>query len=220
MIEGLYIVPSTGVVAHRLQSPVDQPYLDINVVDEVSLRAIVVLENEGRALLEGAICPGDNDSLDFQVLARTSGLYYRARQRPRLIRVCLDLRRLFTLGEYLRLLRVCGRADIILVLRILRRGRGSENISEHERSNGNAHEKSALHTHPLCLLWSTVFYTREQGLRYLNKVTRRIAWWLCNPDLCPCHRHARHFPTNKSATFAALPTANHKGWPHRLSHRP
>jgi hypothetical protein len=74
--------------------------------------------------------------------------------------------------------------------------------------------------HPLCLLWSTVFYTREQDLRYLNKVTRRIAWWLCNPDLCPCHRHARHFPPNKSATFAALPTANHKGWPHRLSHRP
>ena len=25
--------------------------------------------------------------------------------------------------------------------------------------------------HPLCLLWSTVFYTREQGLRYLKKAT-------------------------------------------------
>jgi hypothetical protein len=139
---------STGVVAHRLQSPVDQLYLDIDVVDEVSLCAIVVLENEGRALLEGAICPGDNDSLDFQVLARTTGLYFRARQRPRLIHVCLDLRRLFTLGEYLILLRVCGPAALILVCRILRCGRRSENISDHERSKRNAHEKPALHTPP------------------------------------------------------------------------
>jgi hypothetical protein len=67
--------------------------------------------------------------------------------------------------------------------------------------------------HPLCLLWSTVFYTREQCLRYLNKATTKIAWWPCNPDLCPCHRHVRHFPPNKSASFAALPTANHEGWP-------
>jgi hypothetical protein len=27
--------------------------------------------------------------------------------------------------------------------------------------------------HPLCLLWSTVFYTPEQGLRYLKKTTPR-----------------------------------------------
>jgi hypothetical protein len=106
------------------------------------------LENEGRALLEGTICPGDNDNLDFRVPARATGFYFRACQRPRLPRVCLDLRRLFTVSKYLRLLRVCGRVVRILVIRILRCGSRSENKSEHERSNRNAHERSALHTPP------------------------------------------------------------------------
>jgi hypothetical protein len=105
------------------------------------------LENEGRALLEGAICPGDSDNLDLRVPARATGFYFRARQRPRLTHVCLRLRRLFTLSKYLRLLSICGRTARIFVC-LLRPGRKGENKSQHERSNRNAHEKSALHTPP------------------------------------------------------------------------
>ena len=119
-VEGYNVPVSTGVVAHHLQSPLNHFYLDIDVVDEVSLRAIVVLENEGCALLEGAIRPGDCDGLDFRVRGRAEGLYLRAHQRSRLLRVCLRLRRLFTLGKYLRLLSVCGRTARILVGRLLR----------------------------------------------------------------------------------------------------
>jgi hypothetical protein len=74
------------------------------------------LEDEGRALLEGAICPGDYDGLDLRIPACAESLYHRARQRPRLLSVCLRLRRLlFTVSKHQRLLGVCGRGAIILV---------------------------------------------------------------------------------------------------------
>jgi hypothetical protein len=116
-VERHYVPVSTSVVAHLLQSSVNHFYLDIDVVDEVSLRAIVLLENKGRAsfVLEGAICPGDFDGLDFRVRGRAKGLYFRTRQRLRLIHVCLRLRRLFTVSKYQRLLSLCGRTTRILV---------------------------------------------------------------------------------------------------------
>jgi hypothetical protein len=150
--------------AMPVQVTITSPPVSRTLSPPLSLRAIVVLENEGRALLEGAICPGDCDGLDFRVRGRAEGLYLRARQWPRLLRVCLRLRRLFTLGKYLGLLGVCGRTVRILVCRLLRTSRKSEHKSEHERSNCNAHEKSALHTPCAC-----------SGRRYSTHVNKACA---------------------------------------------
>ncbi len=97
------------------------------------------MEDEGRALLEGAICPWDYYGLDFRVRDRAERLYFRARQWPRLLHGCLRLRRLFTLSEYQRLLRICAFSAHAFVCRLLRCGRKSENKREHERSNCKAH---------------------------------------------------------------------------------
>jgi len=154
----------------------EENYSGVNCsVAENSMEGYLVehYQKVGCALLEGAIRPGDCDGLDFRVRGRAEGLYLRARQRPRLLRLCLSLRRLFTLGKYLGLLSVCGRAARILVGRLLRPSRMCENTGEHECSNRNAHEKSAFTPHPLSLFWSTVFYARDQGQLYLKRATPR-----------------------------------------------
>ena len=91
-------------------------------------------------MIEGAVRPGECDGLDLRVRGRAEGLYLRARQRARQLRLCLRLRRLFTLGKYLGLLSICGRTARILVGRLLRPSRRCENKGEHERSNCNAHK--------------------------------------------------------------------------------